>query len=332
MREPEFKKAFAIIEKDDLYAPDMYDYCDGFAVYCLEVYNELKGKGLDPVLFTEDKVDLTKWVPFGFGTVDVRIVADGMLFVFDFKYGKGVPVFAEDNTQLKLYALGAYEEMSHLYEINTVALHVYQPRIDNVGAYLMTVPGLLKWADEYLVPRARMAYAGEGDFVPGSHCQFCRIKPKCRALASYNLELAKKAFEEPATLSPDEIAEIVQKEKFFSDWLSAVTTHALDQALNHGVKWPGLKLVEGRSIRKYTDDGLVSAALLNAGLKDEDIYKPLEVKGITEITKIVGKTDFERILGGLVHKPPGKPILAPAEDKRPEFNPVDRAKAAFKDE
>jgi len=196
----------------------------------------------------------------------------------------------------------------------------------------MTVPGLLKWAAEYLVPRARMAYAGEGEFKPGSHCQFCRVKPKCRALANYNLELAKKAFEDPATLTPDEIAEIVQKEKFFTDWLSSVTANALDQALNHGVKWPGLKLVEGRSIRKYINETDVSLALQDAGVKDGDIFKPLEVKGITELTKILGKTDFERIVGPYIHKPPGRPILAPADDKRAEFDPVERAKSAFKDE
>lgn len=330
--EKDYKAQLKKIEADKLYAGDMFDFCDGFSVYVLELYNKLRDAGKDPVLFTEDRVDLTRWVPGGFGTVDVRILANGELFVLDYKHGKGVPVFADENSQLKLYALGAAEELAHLYEIKEVTLVIYQPRIDNISDFKISFNDLENWGIDYVIPRAREAWHGKGEFVPGSHCQFCRVKPKCRALAEYNLKIAQEAFKEPALLSAEEIAEIVTKEKFFTDWLSAVTTFALDQAINKGVNWPGLKLVEGRSIRKYTDPLKVIEALRAAGVSDEFIFKTPALEGITELTKTLGKTDFETIVGPFIHKPPGNPILAPEGDKRPAFSPVDRAKAAFANE
>lgn len=325
----EFKKKLKEIETHDLYSGEMAEYCEGFAVYVLELYNSLKSK--DPVIFTEERVSLTKWVPQGFGTVDIRIIADGILHIVDYKHGKGVPVFADDNKQLKLYALGAWEELEGLYSMDRVVMTIYQPRIDNVSSHEVSIESLKNWAETELIPGAKKAFDGEGDFVPGGHCRFCRVKPKCKALASYNLELAKKAFTEPALLTPEETAEILLKEKFFTDWLSSVADYALDQSVNHGVQWPGMKLVEGRSIRQYVDEEKVVSKLVSAGVKSSDVYN-MKLKGITDMTKMLGAADFEKLLSDLVHKPPGKPVLVPETDKRPAFSSVDRAKQAFENE
>lgn len=326
----EYKKRIKEIGEDPLYTGEMYDYCEGFATFVLEMYNSLPGA----TLFTEDLVDLTKWVPDGFGTVDVRIVSAGLLIIIDLKYGKGVPVFADDNAQLKLYALGAWEEMSHLYNIDKVKTVIYQPRIDNISSAETSVADLLEWADYFLRPRALAAFEGTGSFFPGLHCQFCKVKPTCKALADYNISLAQQVFKDdinPDLLTPDEVAEVLQRAKFFTDWLTAVEDYALDQAVNHGKTWPGMKLVEGRSVRQYVDEDRVAGALFTAGVNPEDYLKPAEVKGITELTKVLGASDFEKIVGPYIHKPPGKPVLVPAEDKRPAFSTADRAKEAFKD-
>lgn len=322
-----FNKHLKEIEAHELYTGEMYDYCDSFAVFVLEKFNSIPNAHI----FTEDRVDLTRWIPQGFGTVDIRIIGGNMLHIIDFKYGKGVPVFAEDNSQLKVYALGAYEEMSHIFNIDYIEMTIYQPRIDSVTSSTVTAKWLLKWAETVLVPGAKLAYEGGGEFVPGSHCGFCRVKHKCKALAKHNLELAKEAFKEPAFLSPEEIAEIVLKEKQFTDWISSVSEHALDQAVNHGVEWPRLKIVEGRSVRKYEDEIKASSALIKAGFNPVDIWN-MKLKGITDMTKLLGKADFEKVLGDFIIKPPGKPVLVSEDDKRPAFSSADRAKEAFKNE
>lgn len=322
-----FTKHLKEIEFHELYTGEMYDYCDSFAVFVLEKFNSIPNAHI----FTEDRVDLTRWIPQGFGTVDIRIIGGSGLHIIDFKYGKGVPVFAEDNSQLKVYALGAYEEISHIFNIEFVEMTIYQPRIDSVTSHLLSMAELLNWATHILVPGAKRAYEGGGEFVPGAHCGFCKVKHKCKALAKHNLELAKEAFKEPAFLSPAEITEIVLKEKAFTDWISSVSDYALNEAVNHGVEWPGMKLVEGRSVRKYEDEIKASGALIKAGFNADDIWN-MKLKGITDMTKLLGKSDFEKVLGDFIIKPPGKPVLVSENDKRPAFASADRAKEAFKDE
>lgn len=327
-----YKKELKAIQADDLYTGEMQDHAEGFATYVLEKVNSYKTLGVE--VWTEDRVDLTRWVPEGFGTVDIRILSGTELTIIDGKYGKGVPVFAEGNKQLLLYALGAYEEMAHLYNITDVKLVIYQPRLENVSTWEVPVEMLLDWAEGFLKPTAKLAYEGTGPFMPGPHCQFCKVKPTCKALANYNLALAKDRFKDeinPEILSPEDIALILQKAKFMQDWLTAVEDYALDQAVNHGKTWPGMKLVEGTSRRVIGDEGAAENALALFGLREDQIFKPKALKGITELTKLMGKTDFEVIVGPYVTKPPGKPVLVPETDKRPAFSSADRAKEAFKD-
>ena len=213
------------------------------------------------------------------------------------------------------YALGAYSEFCFLYDIHTVKMVVFQPRRGNIGTYEISVDELLTWADKVLKPAAALAYNGEGEFAAGDHCQFCHIKAACRKRAEYNLELAKYDFEMPVNLDENEIAAILPRIDELTSWAGDIKEYALQQALS-GVSYPGFKVVEGRSVRKYADENAVADAVVSAG------YDPYEKKvlGITAMTSLMGKKKFEEILGSLIIKPAGKPVLVPESDKRPAIN------------
>ena len=253
----------------------------------------------------------------GFGTGDCVIVADDLPHIIDFKFGLGVLVEATDNSQLKCYALGAVDTFGDLYDIRRVKLTIYQPRRENVDTFELTKEDLMKWADEVLAPTAKLAYEGEGEFAAGPHCQFCKVKATCRKRAEYSMELAKYDFAEAPTLDETEIAAILPQIDSLVSWAEDVKQYALKQALA-GTRYPGWKLVEGRSNRKYTDEVAVAKTVSNAG------YDPYEKKllGITAMQKQLGKKRFEELLGGFITKPHGKPVLVAESDKRPEYTNV----------
>ena len=297
------------------YDSEMKEAADGYAAFVMDHVSEAKKLCKDPLVCVEQTLDFSKWVEHGFGTADCLIIADGLLHVIDMKYGVGVLVSATDNSQLKCYALGALDTFGDLYEINRIRLSIYQPRRENEDTFELTKDQLLKWADEVLAPIAKLAYEGKGDFHAGDHCQFCKVKANCRERAGYAIELAKYDFVEAPTLDDSEIAAILPQIDTLVSWAEDIKAFALQQALS-GVRYPHFKLVEGRSNRKYTDEGAVAAVVLNAG------YDPYEKKllGITAMTKQLGKKRFEELLSGLVVKPQGKPVLVPDTDKRPEFS------------
>lgn len=222
---------------------------------------------------------------------------------------------AEKNSQLSCYALGALDLFDGIYDIAQVSLTIYQPRRENVSTYTMSREELLAWAKTVLAPAAKLAYEGKGEFKAGDHCQFCKAKANCRKRAEYNLELARYDFEMPALLGDEEIAAILTKADELVSWAGDVKDYALQKALS-GTKFTGFKVVEGRSNRKYTDEGAVAKAVEAAG------YEPYEKKllGITAMSQALGRKKFEELLGGLVYKPPGKPVLVPESDKRPAMN------------
>ena len=298
----------------------MQEAAEGYAAFVMEQVAEAKKLCADPLVCIEQTLDFSKWVEHGFGTGDCVIVADDLLHIVDLKYGVGILVSAsgEDgtgNSQLKCYALGALDTFGDLYDIRRIKLSIFQPRRENVDTFEMTKEDLLKWADEVLAPIAKLAYEGLGDFTAGDHCQFCKIKASCRARAEYSMELAKYEFAEAPTLDADEIAAILPQIDSLVSWAEDIKEFALQQALS-GVRYPGFKLVEGRSNRKYTDEAAVAQVVSLAG------YDPYEKKllGITAMTKQLGKKKFDELLSGLVAKPQGKPVLAPNTDKRPEYN------------
>ena len=302
------------------YDAEMQEAAEGYASFVMDQIAEARTLCADPLICVEQTVDFSKWVPHGFGTADTLIVADDLLYVTDFKYGVGclVPADGEDgtgNSQLKCYSLGALDTFGDLYDIKRIRLSIYQPRRENVDTFELTKADLLKWADEVLAPIAKLAYEGEGEFEAGDHCQFCRVKATCRKRAEYAMELAKYDFAEAPTLDPSEIAAILPQIDTLVSWAEDIKEYARDQALA-GVRYPGFKLVEGRSNRKYADEAAVARIVSDAG------FDPYEKKllGITAMTKQLGKKRFEELLNGLIIKPQGKPVLVPENDTRLELN------------
>ena len=294
---------------------EMADCSDMYAQYVLEQLEAAKEKCKDPIVLIEQHLDFSKWVPEGFGTGDCVIVSDETLTVIDFKYGVGILVEAEKNPQMMCYALGALALFDGIYDITEVAMTIFQPRRDNISTYTISKEELLKWADEVFSPAAQLAANGEGEFKAGSHCQFCKVKATCRKRAEYNLELARYDFEMPANLEDEEIEVILSKADELVSWVGDIKEYALQQAVS-GKEWTGWKLVEGRSNRRYVNETAAADKVQSAG------YDPYEHKvlGITAMTKLLGKTKFEELLGGLIEKPQGKPTLVPVSDKCPAMN------------
>lgn len=297
------------------YDEEMKGHAENYAIFVIEQVEKTKETCSDPQVLIEQKLDFSKYVPGGYGYVDCLIIADGTLTVIDYKYGLGIKVSAESNSQMFCYALGGLALFDGIYDIDNVHLIIYQPRRENISDYSISKSELIKWAEEVLAPTAQLAIKGEGEYKAGEHCQFCKAKATCRKRAEFNLELAKYDFEVPATLDNDEIASILTKADELVSWANDVKEYALKEAL-HGTKFEGFKLVAGRSNRKYTDEASVADIVIAAG---KDPYEK-KLLGITAMTALLGKNTFEDILGSLTFKPPGKPVLVTADDKRPEFN------------
>lgn len=315
--EHKLRKALKMRSKKPISAYDcdeMDAYTDGYVGFVLEQLNEAKQNCSDPLVLIEQKLDFSCYVPDGFGTGDCLIVADELLHIIDFKYGQGILVEAEQNPQMMLYALGALRLFDSLYDIESVSMTIYQPRRENVSTWTISVSDLMSWAENTLKPKAELAYKGEGEYVPGNWCQFCKAAVKCRARAEEKLQLAKYEFAQPPLLSDEEIEEILGKLDDLTKWANEIAAYAQDAAVNHGKVWQGFKLVESRTNRKYADETAVIEAANAAGY--QDIFKKSLIS-ITEMEKLMGKKTFAEILGGLVIKPQGKPTLVPVSDRRP---------------
>ena len=297
------------------YNAEMQSCAEEYCSYVLERLEAAKQLCPDPMVFIEQRLDFSRWVENGFGTGDCIIVADKVLQIIDYKHGLGVLVESEENSQMMCYALGALEAFEDLYDIDQVTMTIFQPRRDNISTWTCSKTDLLKWADEVLKPTAALAYEGKGEFKAGDHCTFCKVKATCRKRAEYNLEMAKYDFEMPATLEPAEIAAILPRVDDLISWGNDIKEYALQQA-QAGTHYDGFKVVEGRSNRKYTDEAAVAATVTAAG------FDPYEKKllGLTAMGALLGKKQFDELLGGLVYKPPGKPVLVPESDKRPAMN------------
>lgn len=312
---------------------EMIDYVESYVDIVVEKINEAKARSKDAVVLLEQRLNFSEWVPEGFGTGDVVIISEGVLEVIDLKYGKGVEVSAEDNPQLRLYGLGAYSLYDMLYDIDTISMTIVQPRLDNISTETMTAKDLVHWADSEVKPKAELAWEGEGEFVPGEHCRFCKIRATCRARADENLKMAQYEFAEPEeiaaepTLGLNEIGKILFQADELKKWAEDIKKYALEQAEKHGEKVPGWKLVEGRSNRKYSDESTVYETLKKDF--EEDVIAPRKLLGITAMEKEIGKKTFASALDGLIVKPAGKPTLVLESDKRPELNSTASAQEDF---
>ena len=305
---------------------EMEDCSDGY----VEFVSEIVSKSKDPIVMVEQRLDISAYAPESFGTGDCVIVSNGSLHVVDFKYGKGIFVSVGSdeegvNEQLAMYALGALTAFDGIYDIDRVSMSIYQPRLNVADTYTVKKDTLISWGKEILIPAAEMAAKGEGEYVAGSHCQFCKVKNTCRKRAEYNLEMAKYDFAKPDDLEDAEIEAILARADEFISWANGIKEYALSAAIG-GKVWSDFKLVEGRSVRKYTNESDVVKAVKAAG------YDPYvkSVIGITAMTKLLGKKKFDELLGGLITKPPGAPTLVPVSDKRPALK--ETAKNDFKEE
>lgn len=296
---------------------EMDEHTDGYVAFVLEVLAQVKQRCGDPIVLIEQKLDLSSYIPECSGTCDTLIVGNGTLHIFDFKYGQGILVEAEDNTQMKIYALGALELFDSLYDIQEVAMTIYQPRRENISTWTIGVAELKVWAEKVLKPKATLAFNGEGEYIPGEWCTFCRASVKCRARAESKLKLATMEFALPPLLTDAEIEEILPSLDDLTKWANEIIAYATSVAINNGKQWNGYKLVEGRSVRKYSDETAVAKAANAAGYSD--IYKQSLIT-LTEMEKLMGKLKFSEVLGGLISKPPGKLTLVPDSDKREAIN------------
>nr|DAF86010.1 MAG TPA: Protein of unknown function (DUF2800) [Siphoviridae sp. ctr0c13] len=296
---------------------EMEECSDAYVDFVIEQVEAARRTCKDPIVLIEQRLNFTDYVPEGFGTGDCIIISDEKLQIVDFKYGMGILVEAEDNPQMKLYALGALELYDALYDIKEVSMTIFQPRRENVSTWTVPVEKLKNWAENVLKPKAQMAYNGEGEYLPGEWCTFCRAAVRCRARAEEKLKLAQSEFRFPPLLTDAEIEEILSVLPDLTRWANKITNYAIDATINHGKEWNGFKVVEGRSVRKYRDEEKVAEAAIEAGYKD--IYRKSLVT-LTEMQKLMGKAKFEEVLGGLIDKPPGKPTLVPNTDKRPAMN------------
>ena len=304
---------------------EMEEHSDAYVEFVMEQLELAKQSCTDPLILIEQRLDFSCYVPQGFGTGDCIIIADKKLHIIDFKYGMGVLVDAVDNPQMKLYALGALEIYDSLYDIEEVSMTIFQPRRENVSTWTIRVEDLKDWAEKELKPRAKKAYDGEGEYLPGEWCTFCRAAVKCRARAEEKLKLAQSEFKLPPLLTDSEIEEVLSKLSDLTKWANEIIAYATDAAVNHGKEWHGFKVVEGRSVRKYKDEDAVAEVAKANGYKD--IFRQSLIT-LTEMERLMGKSKFEKILGDLIYKPPGKPTLVPLPDKRPAMN-VSNAKNEF---
>lgn len=326
--EAEYENQCDELAKGKYYNAEMQECANDYAKFVAEKTAAARETCEDAFTALEVRVDFSKYVKDGFGTGDCIIVSDNVLEIIDFKYGKGVRVEAAGNPQMKLYALGAYLEYNTLFDIDSVRMTIFQPRLSGVqSSDEITVKELLEWAEKYVKPRAKLAYKGEGEFAPSEEvCKFCRAKAQCKARADKNLKLFDEA-PDVLLLTPEDAGKILEQAGDIQSWLADLES-LVSFTLLAGQPVEGWKMVEGRSNRRFADELKVVDAMKAAGY-DESLLYERKLITLTQMEKDFGKKAIAETLGELIVKPQGKPTLAPAKDKRPEFRPEEQLLAEF---
>lgn len=303
------------LRKSEYWCGEMDEATDFYADTVME---RLAASGEDAELMVEQQLDLNAWAPESFGTSDAVIIGGSTIEVIDLKYGKGVKVDAPGNPQLRLYALGAAALFGDIYEFDTARYTIIQPRLSHISTEEIPLEDLLRWGETEVAPRAKEAFEGSERVSCGDWCRWCPVSVRCRALAEYNLAVAKDEFKNPALLTDEEIGEILGRAGELKSWVDTVQAWTLDQALK-GKHFDGWKLVEGRSVRQFADTLKVAETLKAAGYDEAMLYER-KLYGITALEKLVGKKKLTETLGELIVKPAGKPVLVPESDKREAIN------------
>lgn len=325
MKKSKYDSELKKLQKHELYKKEMLDHVQTYFEYVEKVMHSFDG--ISPYAVAEKRLDLSHIVPESFGTGDCIIIGGKELHVIDFKYGQGVVVEAERNSQMMLYALGALRAYSLLYQIERVHLTIVQPRAKGISSWETTPAELAAWGEEVKV-KAQEAWEGKGVHTPGDWCRFCRARQQCRARAEHNLQLEGFTAIPTALMTPEQIAELLPRIELLMRWGKELQDYAFEEALA-GRDIPGYKLVAGRSTRKFTDQDKAFAALIAAGIEEAVLYerKPLP---LTKVESLLDRAEYETLLQPYITKEPGKPTLVPESDKRPpmrssaadDFTPV----------
>ena len=310
------EEQYAEHRDNDFYSDEAESVTDEYVAFCIETIEAVRLSCPDPMIMVEHRLDYSEYVPDGFGTGDLVIVADGVIEVIDFKGGRGVRVDANRNSQLMLYGLGALLEFDPLYDIHTVRMTIVQPRLSNTSTYEITAQELIRWAETEVRPKAMLAYEGAGEFCAGEWCRFCKARYTCRKRSEYHMRLAEHDFRQPDLLSDEEIADILPVADSLNSWVQDLLAYATQAAVN-GKSWPGYKLVAGRTVRKYTSEAEVIKAATEAGYTD--IYKTT-LLGVGDLEKRMGRKRFGEVLGKFIIKPAGAPTLVPETDARKPYS------------
>jgi len=319
-----FNSKMKKLKSHKLYKPEMENYTDVYVDNIKELLMSFDKPGTAEI---EKKVDFSEYVPEGFGTCDFVTVDNGTLYIRDLKYGRGVPVSAQDNPQLMLYSLGAYLEFSLFKDIENINMGIIQPRLDIVSIFEISADKLMKWAENEVKPNAEKAFKGEGDFKVGQ-CTFCRAKALCRARAEANMSLETEMKLKGNILSNEEMGEILNRARDIVKWVKDIENYC-QQAILRGEYVPGWKVVEGRSVRAFSDTEKAMEVLKEKGVAEELMYER-KVLTLTQLEGVVGKKDFNEYVGDFIIKPKGKPTLVPESDKRaPYVNDVINASDDF---
>ncbi|MFR8990627.1 MAG: DUF2800 domain-containing protein [Fusobacterium sp.] len=300
------------LKENELWQDEMDKFTDVYLEYIQELVHSYS---CSPAVMVEKKVDFSQYVPEGFGTADCIVIAEGTMHIIDFKYGKGVAISAENNPQMKLYALGAYLEYSMLYPIEKIKMAIVQPRLENEASESeIFVAELMDWAENVVKPLAEKAYKGEGTYIAGNHCRFCRAKATCRERARMNLEASKFEMRAGALLSDTEVGEALKMAQDLAKWAEDLKEYALTESLK-GKIIPGWKAVEGRSVRAFKDTDLAIKTIVDSGIDEALLYERKQLT-LAQIEKLLGAKQFKELVGELVEKAPGKPTLVLETDKR----------------
>ncbi len=311
----EFNKRLKAMKQNEFYNEELEKYVDVYVDFAIEKINGHKSG----ITLIEQRVDYSYICPEGFGTSDIVILDEDVIEVVDLKFGQGLKVDATNNSQLRLYALGAVDNFNFLFGAKKVRMNIHQPRLDHISTEEMEIEELLRWGEEEIRPKAELAYAGEGEFNAGDWCRWCLVKDRCRARADLNTALARLDFKAAPLLTDLEVVEVLKQVDELVKWAKDIETYAYLEAVNNNKEWPGFKLVEGRRTRRYSSEDKVVERLIKAGYEAERIYSK-SLLSLTKLEKELGKKKFEEIIGSLIETPPGKLKLVKDDDKRMEIS------------
>ena len=315
------------LKKDPLYQKEMDGFTEDYLDRVKEIYLSYESK---PLVAAELKVDFSRWVPGGFGTADCIILGGDTINIIDFKYGKGVEVDAHGNPQMRLYALGATEKYKLLWSIKTVRMTIIQPRIGNYSTDEMSYDELLTWAETEVKPKAKAAAGDSGTFEPGDWCRFCRAKAQCKTRAEHFAAMAAdaKAHPDPRLMSMEDLSRYLASAKLLKAWADDLQAYGLSCALE-GKDVPRWKAVEGRRSRSFTAQDAAVKVLMENGTDEAMLYNRVPLT-LAQTEKLIGKKQFDALVGAYVEKKPGKPTLVPASDKREAISTTPKANSVFK--